>query len=110
VALSCGNAADSIAVSSQGTLYRSASAAHGVLTRRAIAAAMAIAAVLGLIGIGATIAGLTGIAGVASMGSLRSVCYLGLGLLGGGAGALLLLVLDGLRRGQPRAATATPHP
>lgn len=79
-------------------IYRSASASRTPLTRASIGFAMVIAAVLALIGIAAMIAGLTGVTGVEPIGALRSIFYMGLGLVGGGAGGLLLIALDGMRR------------
>src|SRR5215813_6852059 len=89
------NTADYVAVSSQ--IYRSVSASQTPLTRASIGFAMVIAAILALIGIAAMIAGLTGITGVEPIGVLRSVFYMGLGAVGGGAGGLLLIALDALR-------------
>jgi amino acid transporter len=66
---------------------------------------MVIAGVLAMLGAASFVAGLSGVFGLERLGFIRTVSFLGLGLVGAGAGGLLLIILDGLRTansGRPR--------
>ena len=58
---------------------------------------MVISGFLAILGAASFVAGLSGVIGLERLGFIRTVSFLGLGLVGAGAGGLLLIVLDGLR-------------
>jgi hypothetical protein len=76
------------------TVYRSARAGRSA---RVLRGATMIAMLLTMVGVALLIAGGAGMAGLFALSGMRTALFLGLGLSGTGAGAMLLLALRSLR-------------